>query len=180
MLALRRSILLEILLAASAICLGLGVSLPVVKLTWLYFWSDTHSILSVLWYLFQSDEIFLSAILFVFSVLFPVAKILFLLVVYVRHVMGLRPRLANLKYLSWFGKWSMLDVLVLALVVFYTKQSGVADATTLPGMYFFAAAVMLTMWASGTLEQQLTEAERDIPHRQRQNSGVSGHTGQDN
>ena len=83
---LRRSILLEMLLAGAAVCLGFGVSLPVVKLTWLYFWSDTHSILSVLWYLFQEGEIFLSSLLFTFSVLFPIIKLCFILGIYIHHL----------------------------------------------------------------------------------------------
>jgi uncharacterized paraquat-inducible protein A len=51
------------------------------------------------------------------------------------------------KRIEWLGKWSMLDVLVLALLVFYAKSTQFADAVALPGIYFFAGSVMLTMVA---------------------------------
>jgi len=43
----------------------------------------------------------------------------------------------------------LLDVLALALTIFYVKSSNLADAVTLPGIYFFTAAVVLTMIAHG-------------------------------
>ena len=42
------------------------------------------------------------------------------------------------------SKWSMLDVLLVALVIFAAKTSGVATALTLPGLWFFGASVVLT------------------------------------
>ena len=59
--------------------------------------------------------------------------------------------------MSWLGKWSMLDVLVLALLIFYAKSTGIADAVSMPGIYMFAAAVVLTMLAYGIVEY---DAER--------------------
>ena len=51
--------------------------------------------------------------------------------------------------MEWLGKWSMLDVLVLALMIFYIKSNGIADASSQPGIYFFFGAVLLTMLAHG-------------------------------
>ncbi len=56
-------------------------------------------------------------------------------------------RILWFKRIEWLGKWSMLDVLVLALLVFYAKSTQFADAVALPGIYFFAGSVILTMIA---------------------------------
>ena len=160
MTATRRSIFLEMLMAGAAFCLLLGLTLPVVKLTWLYLFTNKHSIISIIWVLFQDKEWLLAGVLLVFSALFPLTKLSFLLVLYIRRLSDTLPSKRLLYILSWLGRWSMLDVLVLALVVFYTKQTGVADATVLPGMYFFAVSVLLTMWASELAEQQFADLRR--------------------
>ena len=42
----------------------------------------------------------------------------------------------------------MLDVVLVALVVFAAKTSGLATAITKPGLWFFAASVILTAAAA--------------------------------
>ena len=160
MTARRRSIFLEMLMAGAVLCLLLGLTLPVVKLTWLYFFTNKHSIISIIWVLFQDKEYLLSGVLIIFSALFPLTKLSYLLVLYFRRLNDILPTERLLYILSWLGRWSMLDVLVLALVVFYTKQQGVADATVLPGIYFFFVSVLLTMWASELAEQQFNDLRR--------------------
>ncbi len=156
----RRSIFLEMLMAAAAFCLVLGLTLPVVRLTWLFFFTNNHSILSIIWVLWRDNEWLLTGVLIVFSILFPFTKLAYLLVLYLRRLGNNLPGKRLLSILSWLGRWSMLDVLVLALVVFYAKQTGLADATALPGIYFFALSVLLTMWASELAEQQFEDLQR--------------------
>jgi len=43
-------------------------------------------------------------------------------------------------------------VLVLALVIFYVKASALTEAAALPGIYFFSAAVLMTMIAYALVE----------------------------
>jgi paraquat-inducible protein A len=156
----RRSIFLEMLMAGALFCLVLGLTLPVVRLTWLHFFSYKHSILSIIWVLFKDHEWLLSGVLIIFSALFPMTKLAYLLILYFRRLNNLLPSKRLLYILSWLGRWSMLDVLVLALIVFYTKQTGVADATVLPGIYLFAMSVLLTMWASELAEQQFNDLRK--------------------
>ena len=46
------------------------------------------------------------------------------------------------------SNWSMLDVVLVALVIFAAKTSGLATAATKPGLWFFAASALLTAVAS--------------------------------
>ncbi len=149
----RRRFLLSLTIVAAAVCLVLGVTLPVIKLSRLYVWTDEHSLASVIWALFQRQEYFLSTILVVFSIIFPTLKLLYLLAAASLREGQTLVRARTLEHLEWLGKWSMLDVLVLALMIFYVKSSGIADATALPGIYFFTASVVLTMLAYGWVKK---------------------------
>ena len=51
--------------------------------------------------------------------------------------------------MEWLGRYSMTDVMVLALMIFYVNASGYTEASVLPGVYFFAASTLMTMFAYG-------------------------------
>lgn len=152
-----RFLLLGALLVAATVCLALGLTMPVIRLTRFYIWSDVHSLVSIIWELYLRDETFLAVVIGAFSVVFPTLKLLYLLTLYFGR--GVHPvsRGRWLKRVAALGKWSMLDVLVLALVIFYIKMTTLVDAVSMPGIYMFAAAVVLTMVANAIVE---TEASR--------------------
>jgi paraquat-inducible protein A len=147
-----RAFFVLVLAMAAAGCLVLGLTLPVVKLTRLYFWSDTHSLTSIIAALYQAGEFFLAAVIFVFSILFPVFKLIYIVAAGTLMAQKTARRSRILRRIAWLGKWSMLDVLILALLIFYAKATALSDATALPGIYFFAGSVVLTMLAYGLVE----------------------------
>jgi paraquat-inducible protein A len=51
--------------------------------------------------------------------------------------------------MEWLGRYSMTDVMVLALMIFYVNSSGYTEAVVMPGVYFFAASAIITMLAYG-------------------------------
>ncbi len=154
-----RAFFIFVLTLGAAVCLVLGLTLPVMKLTRLYFWTDTPSILSILSALWESGETFLAGVIFVFSIVFPALKLLYIAMAGTLNTFDPARRSHWLKRVEWLGKWSMLDVLVLALLVFYAKAIGFADAVSLPGVYFFAASVVLTMIAYSLIEPEDASAE---------------------
>jgi paraquat-inducible protein A len=157
----RRSFLLGLMIVGATVCLVLGLTLPIMRLTRFYIWTDVHSLVSIVRELTFSGEIFLAAIICIFSVIFPFFKLLYLLALYsIRQVHPGGDPGRWLKRISWLGKWSMLDVLVLALVIFYAKATNLADATSMPGIYMFALAVILTMIANSMIEQDLSRDEK--------------------
>ncbi len=149
-----RAFFVLVLVLAAAGCLVLGLTLPIVKLTRLYFWTDTHSLASIIAALYHTGELFLAAIIFIFSILFPVFKLVYIVAAGTLMASPSLARSRVLRRLEWLGKWSMLDVLVLALLVFYAKSTALADAVALPGVYFFAASVVLTTLAHGLVEEE--------------------------
>ncbi|MGI9405213.1 MAG: paraquat-inducible protein A [Hyphomicrobiaceae bacterium] len=144
---------LHLTIFAAAFCLYLGVTEPVLKLNRLYFLTDEHSMWSVVQALFAKNELFLAGIIFVFSIVFPAMKLFYLLVAALMPEHASEDRKRLMAWMSWLGKWSMLDVLVLALVIFYAKSNDFADAATLPGIYYFTASVVLTMLAYGWVKR---------------------------
>lgn len=147
------------LLVLASCLLPLGLILPAMETTHFGFWSDSHSILSFGAALWTSGEYGLSVIILGFSVLFPGTKLIWMwrLQFNRRHP----PTRLRLRILEALGKWSMADVLVIALAVFSFRGNLVFGATPQPGVYVFAAATILAMITSGRIVHQLETRLRD-------------------
>jgi paraquat-inducible protein A len=166
-----RSFFLGVLIVAATVCLVLGLTLPIVRFTRFYVWTDVHSMVSIITELYKSQEIFLAAVICLFSVGFPFVKLVYLLALYSARDWDTHSRNRFLRRLAWLGKWSMLDVLVLALVIFYVKSTKFADAVSMPGIYMFAAAVVLTMLAYGIVEHDTEIADVSEPPDEKTSGG---------
>jgi paraquat-inducible protein A len=138
-----RRFLLSFAIIGAAVCLALGISLPIIRLTKYVFWSTEHSLLSTVQVLIHDGQMFLGLTVLIFSIVLPVLKLLYLLLISTLPTAELVRHHRRLKALEWLGKWSMHDVLVLALTIFFIKAQGLYDAASLAGVYFFTAAVML-------------------------------------
>ena len=142
-----RRFLLSLAITAASVCLALGITLPIIRLTKYVFWTTEHSLLSTVQVLIKDGQLFLGVTVLVFSIVFPVVKLLYLLLCSTlpqHDLVRLRPQL---RALEWLGKWSMHDVLVLALTIFFIKSQGLYDAASLWGVYFFTAGVLLMILA---------------------------------
>ncbi|WP_321447542.1 paraquat-inducible protein A [uncultured Cohaesibacter sp.] len=138
-----RSFLLPILLAIAAFSFGLGLTLPLVSLDKLLFFTETPSLRTIIAGLWEQDERILALVILAFSVLLPATKILLLHIAVYR---GKKSR--SLAVLSVVSKWSMMDVLLVALVIFSAKTSGLATASAMPGIWFYGAATLASVIAS--------------------------------
>lgn len=149
-----RRFLLSLAILAASVCLALGVSLPIIKLTKYVFWSTEHSLLSTVEVLIRDGQHFLGFTVLLFSIVFPVLKLLYLLLVSTLPASEIQRMSRRLRALEWLGKWSMHDVLVLALTIFFIKSQGVYDAASLTGVYFFTGAVVLMILSYAWLRGQ--------------------------
>jgi paraquat-inducible protein A len=112
-------------------------------------WTNEHSIATIIWALFENDEYFLTVVLFLFSIFFPFLKLFYLLTLVTSPDIPPEFRKKSISTMEWLGRYSMTDVMVLALMIFYVNSSGYTEATVLPGVYFFAASAIITMLAYG-------------------------------
>lgn len=101
----------------------------------------------------------LALIVFVASILVPVAKIAILvyLLLSVQSGSARRPRDRTRLYrlTEFVGRWSMVDVFVVAVLVALVQMGRVAQIEAGEGALYFAAVVILTMLAAKTFDPRL-------------------------
>lgn len=101
----------------------------------------------------------LALIVFVASVLIPVVKIailIYLLVsVHLRSAYRPMDRVRLYRFTEFVGRWSMVDVFVVTVLVALVHLGKVAEVEAGPGALFFAAVVVLTMLAAQTFDPRL-------------------------
>lgn len=134
------------LILMSAIFLIVGLTLPILTVRKLWN-SNTYSILTGIQNLWDEKYFVLAVIVFVFSIIFPIAKTIMLSYVWFVRLEPER-RTALVGWMEILGKWSMLDVFVSAILIVWVKLGVLASARAEMGIYFFAASVLLTMLVS--------------------------------
>ncbi|MEH6444086.1 MAG: paraquat-inducible protein A [Oceanospirillaceae bacterium] len=136
---------LKLLLSITLILFIAGISTPIMTVTQLVFLQSEFSILSGLIDLIEQQQYFLFAIIFILSVLLPLMKIV--LLAWVLQIENSKVKLVKLVNLIHdYGRWAMLDVLVVALLLVTIKLGAIARVEVHLGLYWFAAAVLITMW----------------------------------
>lgn len=118
--------------------------LPTLKMTTAIFFHDTYSIWTGITELWGGEHYFLAGLIFFFSMIFPLGKLLLLLGLWFFR-MSRRRRMRMLYTLELLGKWSMIDVYVVATLVVLIKAKDVADANAQIGIYLFAAAIIVSL-----------------------------------
>lgn len=144
-----RNFTLSFLIIVATVFFALGIILPTIRFTTIYVWTNEHSILTIIYALFETDEFFLCAVVFAVSIFFPFMKLFYLLTLITSHDIDAEFRRKSIATMEWLGRYSMTDVMVLALMIFYVNSSGYTEARVLPGVYFFAASALITMLAYG-------------------------------
>jgi paraquat-inducible protein A len=132
-------------LLAALMLLPVGVVLPLMTVETVFFFGKEFSILDSLIALFDAGEVLLFVLLGVFGILLPAGRLLSAgLLWFCLPADNARARKAA-AVIATLGKWSMLEVLVLAIAIVSTKLSLLGQAHTNPGIYFFTGAVLCQM-----------------------------------
>jgi paraquat-inducible protein A len=142
--------------------------LPITVTT--YFGSVQHdTILSGVLYFMQTGSWGIALIIFVASIVVPVAKLLILcgLLLSVQRRSRWRPKDRSRLYriIEVVGRWSMLDVFVVTVLVALVRLGYMSTIEAGPGVIYFAAVVVVTMIAAMTFDPRLMwdalEADHD-------------------
>ena len=140
-----------VLILASLATLSEGLFLPVITLKEMVFWKHTFSVLTGIVSLVTEKHYILAVIIFLFSVIFPIFKLFMLLTIWFKKLTD-EERGVYIHWLSGLGKWSMLDVFVVAMTIVIAKISGFASAKPETGIYFFATSILLAMIVTMRME----------------------------
>lgn len=128
------------LLLVAAICLGFGLFLPIIRFDSFYFFSETPSLIELVVALAGQGDLLLALVVGLFSIAFPILKLTGIGL----QLLG-RGRQAGIvgRLMPHLSRWSMMDVMLVAIVVFAAKSSGVATAVSQPGLWFYAASAVI-------------------------------------
>lgn len=145
-------------LVAAVICYFPANLYPVMESTSLGR-AQEDTIVSGVAYLWASGMWPLAAIVFIASVIVPIAKIVSLagLVWSVRRRSRWRPRdrAATFRVVEQVGRWSMVDVYVVTILVALVHMGTLANVEVRFGAVFFAAVVVLTILAAESFDPRL-------------------------
>lgn len=132
--------------------------LPILETTQL-FALQRDTIMSGVVYLWLTDSKALAVIVFAASIVVPMTKLIALtvLVISVQRKWIWRPHQRTQLYrmVEFIGRWSMLDVFVVAFTIALVQLQSLASVRAGPGIVAFAAVVVLTMLATKTFDPRL-------------------------
>ena len=127
---------------------------------------QTFSIISAIFKLRSDGNYFLFFVIFLFSIVFPIFKWAANAMIWVsliRNGQVVSDRLGrSARWLHWLGKWSMLEVFVAGLLCVLLKLGTVTRFKIEDGMYWFFAAVFLSLVNAHWTEKTLRREERKI------------------
>lgn len=111
--------------------------------------------------LIAEGEVAVGVLVFACSVVVPLLKMAGILVLAWRREWGSAAARARAhRVIEWAGRWSMLDVLLVAILVAAIKLGNWADIRAGPGVLAFAGVVVMSLMASATFD--VKELEREI------------------
>lgn len=101
----------------------------------------------------------IALVVFVASILVPTLKLsgiaLLLFSVQRHQQLSPRQRIVMFRFIEWIGRWSMLDIFVIAILVALVSFGNLASVEAGSGAMAFAAVVVLTMLAALTFDPRL-------------------------
>lgn len=130
---------------------------------------DPSTIMSGVIQLVQHGMIPIAAVVFIASILVPTFKLvgiaLLLFSVQRRQPLSARQRIVMYRFIEFIGRWSMLDIFVIAILVAVVNFGRLASIEANLGAIAFASVVILTMLAAVTFDPRLiwdnTESDDD-------------------
>lgn len=121
--------------------------------------TQADTIISGVIYFMQTGSWVVAAVIFIASIFVPLAKLLILsvLLLSVQLRSRWRPKDRTMLYrlAEMVGRWSMLDVYVVTILVALVKLGAVATIEAGPAAIYFAAVVVITMIAVESFDPRL-------------------------
>jgi paraquat-inducible protein A len=132
---------LPLLFVLAPFLFALGLTLPLMTFEKLFFFKENPSLLGIVASLWESNWA-LALLVALFSIVFPFAKMGAVTAEALAPAGSDKGWVAGL--VPFLTKWSMMDVMLVAIVITAAKTSGLADAFTEPGLWCYAGATLVT------------------------------------
>jgi paraquat-inducible protein A len=146
-------------LLLSAFCLYIPANIfPIMTITRLGV-GEPHTIIGGIIALIHSHMVPIAMLVLVASILVPLLKLLgiSLLLLNVHYRWQAHPKKWTILYriIAFVGRWSMLDIFMISILVSLVDMGGVAQVIAGPAATAFAAVVVLTMLAAKNFDPRL-------------------------
>lgn len=146
--------------ALSALILfPLAVGLPIMTIE-RFGHATEQSLLSGTGALLADGQLFVGGVVFLCSIVLPVGKLVGLLLIAAEGVLHERHRAFTYRLIEWTGRWGMLDVLLLALLVAFVKIGDLVEVAPGPAALTFTLVVGLSLCASAAFDPHALWEER--------------------
>lgn len=143
----------------AAYALYLPANLLPITTTRSLFGTQQDTIMSGVVYLWNSGSWVIALVVFVASIVVPLLKMfsmtLLVVSVQLRWRWGPLPRVKLYRFIEAIGRWSMLDVYVVTILVALVQNQSLAAISPGSGVLAFAAVVVLSMLATMVFEPKL-------------------------
>lgn len=121
--------------------------LPILELDRLGHHSESSLLFGTIDLLTHGDW-FVGSIVLVFSIIFPLVKIVLLLELSLLGLLQRRHKALTYRVMEYAGKWSMMDVMLLAFLVMLVKLGDLVEFHFGPAVLAFVLCVAMSMIAS--------------------------------
>lgn len=152
-------------LLIGAIILYVPANLFPVTITRVFGTESADTIMSGVIYFMLSGSWHIALIIFIASVLIPLIKLLILiyllLSVQFRSLWKPGDRTRLYRFIEAVGRWSMVDIYVVTVLVAMVKLGPLADIEVGPGAVYFAAVVVITMLAAVSFDPRTIWDNKD-------------------
>ncbi len=136
---------IQLLLVITLVLFLVGISLPILTVTKLLVVSNEVSILTGLFQLLEEQQYFIFIVIFLFSIVLPLLKLYYLFLLSAKKAVDNQAYSKYLHLMHRYGRWSMLDVFVVAILIMTVKLGALASVEIELGMFYFTTAVILLM-----------------------------------
>ncbi len=146
----KQGMIINLILLATFGILSIGIFAPMLTMKYIvlgfFTWKEkTVTLASTILELYNTGEHLLFIVIVLFSICFPILKICTLLLSTNVPIAKGSLLEKGLHFTESFGKWSMLEVFVVALLLVSVKLGALLNVQVHYGVYAFAASVLLTM-----------------------------------
>lgn len=124
-----------------------AVLLPILEIERMGY-RHTSSILGGILELYGSGSWFIATVIFAFSIVLPLVKLLTLLELCWFRYLEHHHRAWAYRVIEFAGRWSMMDVMLLGFLVMLIKLSGLLEFHVGPAVVAFCGCVVMSMIAS--------------------------------
>lgn len=154
------NILLGLLILSTGLLVA-GLVLPMMTITRLVMFSNSFSVVSAVLELAEKGQILLFVIVAGFSIVMPVLKILILYKLVLNRENNSRAINKLLHLMHEYGRWAMLDVMVVAILIVAVKLGAVASVEVHSGLFVFGMSVLMTMFITHRVVSLTSDPESE-------------------